>query len=418
MPSHKGTLASSDITEISGADVLYSPTGIIRESEAYCEELFGSARTVYSTEGSSLSVKAMLMLTLTLAKERCEKPLILAGRNAHKSFLYAAALLDFDIEWLWGESLVECKITPDMLRLAIKSQKKVPTALYITSPDYLGNINDIKALSAVCREYGMLLLVDNAHGAYLKFLPEDMHPISQGADMCCDSAHKTLPSLTGGAYLHISKNAPKELASRADEAMALFASTSPSYLILESLDRINSYIASGYKKKLQKFIKIADEAKRTLCSAGYTVIGDEPLKITLKAKEYGYTGRHIGEISEHCGYIPEFYDDDFIVFMLSPENTPAEIEGLCELLLKIPKKSPIKDSLFSLPRPKKTLSPREAMFAPSELVSPDMSLGRILSSAVISCPPAVPIAMSGELISEEVVECFKYYGTKEIRVVK
>lgn len=83
--------------------------------------------------------------------------------------------------------------------------KRKPAAVYITSPDYLGNLADIGGMSDVCRKYGVLLIVDNAHGAYLHFLPKPEHPLDLGAEMCCDSAHKTLPVLTGGAYLHISQ---------------------------------------------------------------------------------------------------------------------------------------------------------------------------------------------------------------------
>ncbi len=418
MPAHKGKLSPHDITEIPGADVLYSPKGIIRESEANAEELFGTARTLYSTEGSSLSIKAMMALAIVSARERGERALILAGRNAHKSFLYAAALLDFDIEWIWGDGLIECKLTPKILRVAIQRAERLPTALYITSPDYLGNLNDISALSAVCREYGILLLVDNAHGAYLKFLPEDKHPLTLGADMCCDSAHKTLPSLTGAAYLHISKNAPQELSERADEAMALFASTSPSYLILESLDLLNAYIAAEYREKLKNFMKISEKVRLKLRDSGFSVIGDEPLKITLKTKEYGYTGRHFGEILESLGHFPEFYDDDFLVLMLSAEFAEEKMRKILDTLLQIPRLKKIPGKKISVPRLEKALSPREAMLSPSEEISVDLSVGRILSSAAVSCPPAVPIAISGELITKEAVRCFKYYGTEILRVVK
>ena len=215
MPGHKGKShlgpESWDITEIAGADELYHPTGIIRESEENAARLFGAGRTVYSTEGSSLCIRAMVYLALLNAKAQNRKPLILAGRNAHKTFLSACAMLDADVEWLYPEaenSLISCAIDENTLEKTLSNMPEKPAAVYLTTPDYLGNLVDIAALSVVCHRHGVPLLVDNAHGAYLKFLPRDIHPLTLGADLCCDSAHKTLPVLTGGAYLHIGKNAP------------------------------------------------------------------------------------------------------------------------------------------------------------------------------------------------------------------
>ena len=138
------------------------------------------------------------------------EPVILAGRNAHKAFLHACALLDVTPQWLYPEgsdSLCACPITAEGLETALSTAERRPMAVYLTSPDYLGGMLDIAALSAVCRAHGVPLLVDNAHGAYLKFLPHPAHPLDLGAALCCDSAHKTLPVLTGGAYLHIGKDA-------------------------------------------------------------------------------------------------------------------------------------------------------------------------------------------------------------------
>ena len=253
MPGHKGKPYLGpepwDITEIAGADELYHPTGIIRESEENASSLFGSARTVYSTEGSSLSIRAMVYLALLSAKTQGRKPVIFAGRNAHKTFLSACALLDADVRWLYpkdGNSLISCAIDRETLEKALSEAKENPAALYITTPDYLGNLVDVKELAAVCHRHGVPLLVDNAHGAYLNFLPQDIHPLTLGADLCCDSAHKTLPVLTGGAYLHISKDAAPIFAENADRAMALFASTSPSWLVLQSLDRMNAELTGDY----------------------------------------------------------------------------------------------------------------------------------------------------------------------------
>lgn len=181
--------------------------------------------------------------------------LILAARNVHRSFVYAAALLDLPVRWLWpqaGGSLCSCPVTGEELDQALSSLPRPPAAVYVTSPDYLGLMQPIEELAQVCHRHGTLLLVDNAHGAYLHFLPKPCHPMDLGADLCCDSAHKTLPVLTGGAYLHISRQAPPAMASRAKQAMAMFGSTSPSYLTLASLDLCNGYLAGSYRERLHR----------------------------------------------------------------------------------------------------------------------------------------------------------------------
>ena len=245
MPGHKGQsylgCEWADITEIHGADSLYEADGIIAESERNASALFDSGRTFYSTEGSSQCIRAMLYLALSQHRGK-EKPVILAARNVHKAFVYAAALLDFDVEWIWPEegmkSLCSCKVSPEQIEEQIgqmlKDKKEKPAAVYLTSPDYLGGQMDIRAIAEVCHREGILLLVDNAHGAYLHFLEESAHPLDLGADMCCDSAHKTFPVLTGGAYLHLHKSVADVLGEKGKQALALFGSTSPSYLILES----------------------------------------------------------------------------------------------------------------------------------------------------------------------------------------
>ena len=208
MPGHKGVLLTGyehdDITEVAGADSLYEAEGIIRESERNASLLFGCP-TYYSTEGSSQCIRAMLYLVMLHTKEQgIDRPLILAGRNAHKTFLSAVGLLDLDVEWLYPENeagYLACPVTPDGLtaRLSqMKAEGRLPSAVYLTSPDYLGNVADIAGIAEVCHGFGVLLVVDNAHGAYLRFLPESKHPMDLGADLCCDSAHKTLPVLTGG----------------------------------------------------------------------------------------------------------------------------------------------------------------------------------------------------------------------------
>lgn len=418
MPGHKGVgeLERYDITEIRGADSLYEADGIIAESEAYASELFG-AHTLYSTEGSSLSIRAMLHLATAEARRGGERPLILAGRNAHKAFISAVALLDLDVEWLpASNSYMSCPVSADGLRAVLDSLKKKPAAVYLTSPDYLGNITDISAVSHVCRERGILLLVDNAHGAYLKFLTPSKHPIDLGADMCADSAHKTLPTLTGGAYLHISWGCPDTIHSRAKDALALFGSTSPSYLILASLDKTNAYLCSEYRHDLTTVVDKTRKIKATLRDAGYTLIGDEELKITLDAAKYGYTGYDLAEVIRRTGAEPEMAERDYLVLMISPAATlsDAAIGALVSL-----ERRPERSDKPTLPRHTECpLTVREAMLSPSVSLPLSECVGKILASPDTACPPAVPILIPGERIFAEHIAILAYYGKGKLRVVK
>ena len=186
MPGHKGKpllgFEPWDITEIDGADELFTADGIIAESEAQAGTLFG-AHTVYSTGGSTLCIQTMLHLTALYAASKGKRPHILAARNAHKAFVNAAALLDIDVGWLYPETdsgYVSCPVTAQQVTQALAEQTSI-TAVYLTSPDYLGNMQDIQGIAEVCHRANVLLLVDNAHGAYLKFLPQPRHPMHHPA---------------------------------------------------------------------------------------------------------------------------------------------------------------------------------------------------------------------------------------------
>lgn len=420
MPGHKGKcflgIESLDITEIDGADVLYSAGGIIEESQNNASLLFGTRKTLYSCEGSSLSIRAMLYLALLHSNS---SKTILATRNVHKVFMSAAALLDFKIEWLYSkneESIISCNISADELDKKLCSMEEKPVAFYVTSPDYLGNIQDIKSFADICHKYGVLLICDNAHGAYLNFLPDSRHPIALGADMCCDSAHKTLPVLTGGGYLHISENAPAILSENAKRAMALFASTSPSYLILQSLDLANAYISDGYREKLQKCASRISKLKKSLRGKGFSLVGDEELKITIAPKSYGYTGTELSQYLSECNIVCEFADPDFTVLMFTPETD--DFNSLEELLLKLPKKEPINIYPPTLIEPKQVMSARDAIFSSSHSIPVSEAKGKILAAENVSCPPAIPIVVCGEEINDSAIELFKYYGINEINVIK
>ena len=419
MPGHKGTgkTEAGDITEIPGADSLYEANGIIRESERNASFLFGSRYTAYSCEGSSLAIRAMLFLALQSAQRKGELPVIWAGRNAHRTFVSTAALLSLKVEWLPSDSLLSCPVNPDELEKMIVDSITPPTAVYVTSPDYLGGMLDIQSLAGVCHAHGIMLLVDNAHGAYLHFVQEKLHPLDQGADLCCDSAHKTLPVLTGGAYLHVGQAAPRGMEEDVKRAMALFGSTSPSYLILQSLDKANAYLAGQGVQEICKFCLDLAKLKSRLQEKGVQFYGQEPMKLTIDARAIGYTGQKLSERLAEEGIICEFADPDWTVLMFSPANGVQSLESFESAMERIPKQEPLKSETPCITRRIKRMSIREAQFARQEIIPSRESVGRVLGAVTVSCPPAVPILVSGEEITEEAVRCFRYYGLESVSVV-
>lgn len=437
MPGHKGRgplgVEKLDITEVSGADSLYEAEGIIRESEKNAASLFGTMGSFYSTEGSSHVIRAMLFLALMRWRERygsAARPAIVAARNAHKAFLTAAALLDFDVVWLWGDlageqTLAACPVSEQEIRKTLQTLPAPPVAVYVTSPDYLGGMLDLRALADAAHAYGTLLLVDNAHGAYLHFLPVPLHPMDLGADFCCDSAHKTLPVLTGGAYLHVARPADiargsmeLEMEKNVRQALALFGSTSPSYLVLQSLDLANRYLAEGYRECLLACIKDLEALRCRLRALGWVVADTEPLKLTLHTTKCGYFGGELAELFRAGGVECEYADPDFLVFMATPENTAEDFLRLSSCMEKVVKKPAISRTPPPFLPPRRVTSVREAVFAPQEYIPANKACGRVMGAATVHCPPAIPVVVSGEEIAPDVLPVFEYYGICEVSVKK
>ena len=415
MPGHKGQSLLGfepwDITEIKGADELYGADGIIAQSEANATRLFGTVHTYYSTEGSSQCIRAMLCLALQAAPAAGQRPVLLAARNAHKALLYAAALLDFDIQWLWpapqdAGALCSCPVSAAKLTGALQGlaqQGKRPFGVYITSPDYLGGVQDIAALAEVCKDFGVPLLVDNAHGAYLRFLPQGgQHPIALGAAMCCDSGHKTLPVVTGGAYLH--------------------------------LDKCNQILSEGYPLRLLQCCGHLTRLRRELNEAaaakhcpGPLALESEPLKVTLDAAVLGLSGTELAEKLRAAKIECEYADPRYLVLMFTPDNPPQDFERLSAAVLRI-----AEELAGPVTLPEETAGEfaelerglhrrctiRQAVFAPQEQLPAEQAVGRICAMPTVSCPPAIPIVVSGEQITPAAAAWMKRYHVEEVSVIR
>ena len=420
MPGHKGRLgaptlkqaAALELTEIPGADSLFAAEGILAESEANAARLFGTSYTFYSCAGSTLCIQTMLLLM------KQEGRTVIAARGVHRAFLNACALLDLPIEWVWprtGGVLSGSYHTEDFVAVLEKLHR--PACLYVTSPDYLGNMVDIRSLSRVCRKYSAKLLVDNAHGAHLAFLPYRCHPMQLGADYCCDSAHKMLSGLTGTAYLHVNRNTMID-EKRVRDAMAMFASTSPSYLMLASLDWCNRELDSPlFRQQLDEISKQALHLRETL-SEKYVFIKGEPLHLTIDAQQSGIDGTELEAFLIEQGVQPEYADAYHVVLLLSAAVRRTELEKLAHILQKFCPLKPPRTDHFQLPHPVRVCGIREAALAPQERIPIEESRGRICAAVEVPCPPAVPIVLSGERIDRQCMAVCRGYGIEFINVVK
>lgn len=419
MPGHKGKgslgAEALDITEISGADSLFEAKGIIAKSERNAAELFGTGKTLYSCEGSTLAIKTML----ALCKGQSGGGTVLAGANSHKSFIFACAELDLTPVFIKAEQrngLYSAEITAEELDRALGGCAEKPVCVYLTTPDYLGNMPSLPSLVKIAKRYGVYVICDGAHGAYLNF-SERGGAISQGVLMCAESAHKTLPVLTGGAYLHISKDAPAYFFENAKSVMSIFGSTSPSYLVLQSLDLANTYLEYEIKEDLKKSSENILNLKKRLSKSGVVFTGSEPLKLTVNLCESGFRRKNVLDVLKNNKIEPELCDEDFLIFMLPLKTEKSLCEKIFRAITSFERFEKRSVKNFKT-ESKRKCSVREAVFSPNESVKIENSVGRICGIPRCTCPPAIPPVVSGCEITEEAAEALLHFGYTEISVVK
>lgn len=414
MPGHKGHAPSGfpemtgayawDITEISGADSLFEADGILREGERRTAALYGSADCCWSAGGSTLCIQAML------AKMQAEHRHIIAARTVHRAFLNACILLGLPVEWVWPRqgSLIAGRYSLADFENALQriSARGERCCIYVTSPDYCGNMQDIAGLSQLCKRFGARLLVDNAHGAHLAFLKENRHPIALGADLCCDSAHKMLPALTGAAMLHCAEPWGMEL----KQHMTLFGSTSPSYLIMQSIEAAVHGLSGEGAARIRWCEERAGVLRERL--DGFDFVGDDPLHLTIRAD-----GNALAAALRKRGIECEYADSTCMVLLLSPAMEESDFRRLENVLGACVPKTALEPPVLPAP-PEQVLSMREAALSPCERVPVEEAVGRICGAVQVPCPPAVPLLASGERVTRAWAELMQFYGIGEILAVR
>lgn len=425
MPGHKGTKIKSnplrnvmplDLTEIPGADSLFHSNGIIAQSEKNIAEIYKAKKTLFSTGGATLCIQTMLSL---VAKKN---GVVAIGRSMHVSAVNAMALLGLEALYLSPDNSAGqgfCgRITPQEVEQALSSSSEI-CAVYITSPDYFGVMSDIRGISEVCKRHKVPLIVDNAHGAHLIFERPSLHPIAQGADMCCDSAHKTLPALTGGAFLHINND---RYIDTAKIKMAEFGSTSPSYLIMASLDLCAPFLKNEAQEGFRYVFNALDNIKETAKESGIKMpLGQcDRARLVIDAYSIGLSGNELSAHLMSYNIEAEYASKNAVVLMASPFNRRNDFSKLETAISRAGFKgrAPL---LYDSPPfviPKKAMPLRDAFLSDWEDVSVDMAEGRICAKVECPCPPGIPVVMAGELCDKNVINSLINYGITHIKVVK
>lgn len=411
LPEH---LLSFDFTELPDTDSLYEAEGAILEAEQRAATLFGAARTLFSAGGCTLCLQTMLCLAAPCGG------VILFDRILHRSVVNAMALLDITPVWILprptaGAGLpgrVDSRDVEDALNRHPNAK-----AVFLTSPDYYGVLADIPAIAGVCRKKKVPLLVDNAHGTHLRFGTENLHPLSLGASATACSAHKTLPVLTGGAWLNL---AEPSFVDEAKRAMALFGSTSPSYPIMASLDLARDWLEKQGRSAFSALEQRVELIRSLAAELGFpSPVGlCDPTRLTLRTAQAGICGKDAAEQLRQMGVEPEYADDAQVVLIPTPFNSEEDFQRLESGLKALHPQSPV-TAAHPLPElPDYVLSPRQALLAPQETVSLSNSVGRIAAEAACPCPPGVPVVMPGEKITREIVDFLRRYGIFAMKVVK
>ncbi|MBQ3124468.1 MAG: aminotransferase class I/II-fold pyridoxal phosphate-dependent enzyme [Clostridia bacterium] len=392
MPGHKNMrgldadLGVCDVTELSKTLNLMSDDKTVTRANELLSKLYGSKSSFILTCGSTSCVQTMIL--------SCVNPgdTLMVTSDCHISVINICAITGIKIKMVKDVT----EISPDI------------KAVFITSPNYYGVTKDIKAISELCHSADIPLMVDEAHGAHFtgrNGLPETA--VRLGADMVCQSAHKTLNALTGAAYLHICSE--RVDINRIRRSMRAVHTTSPSYMIAASAD-----IARATLETLDytDIIKECNEFKDAISKTGIKVKkNDDPTRLVLDFSAFDTTGFAVAkELSEHFGIDVEMADLKNIVLIVTPYNRHSDFISLFHAIKEIlsTKKPRTQDRI--LPEPpciSGVISPQDGWFKATQSVEPDCAVGRISAQTISVYPPGTAVVVTGERISEDAIRYIK-----------
>ncbi len=404
----------ADLPELPELDNLFAPEGVILKAQELAAETFGAEKTWFLVNGSTCGIIAAILATCGMGDK------IILPRNIHQSaiaglILSGAIPIFINPEYDLSEGLAY-SITPEAVRRALAEHPDVK-AVMMLYPTYQGVCGDLRAIAKVAHQYNIPLLVDEAHGAHFAFHP-DLPPsaLRGGADLTVQSTHKVLGAMTQASMLHLQGS---QISTRAiNKALQLLQSTSPSYLLLASLDAARQQMAAAGKELMTHTLALADTARKQLAEIeGISVLDNltrpgftylDLTRLTVNVSRLGITGYQADEIfHQQLKVTCELPLTQHLTFIISLGNTSQDIQNLinaCQTLTSssIPH-SPLPIPHSPFPTPHSPITPRQAYFAPTETIPIETSCDRLCAELICPYPPGIPILMPGEIITPEAI---------------
>ena len=432
MPGHKRNMEWNenpyvyDITEIDDFDNLHEAEGIIAQAQERAAKLFHAEKSFFLVNGSTCGILAAISAAVPKGGR------ILMARNCHKAAYHAAYLRGLDITYVYPvitQFGIQGSIRVEDVSAALQEDASLQ-AVVITSPTYDGIVSDIASIATLAHKYNIPLIVDEAHGAHLGFhsyFPQSA--IQLGADVVIQSLHKTLPSFTQTAILHMNKGLVSEEAIA--QFLRIYETSSPSYLFLAGIDRCVQFLTEQGQQRFNEYEELLSRFYRKTRDYHYVevLMGGElpseeafaadPSKLVISAVRAGLSGQELYHLLRTRYHLQmEMCQGGYVLAMTSIMDEEEGLRRLYKALSEIDHmaqkrglmpENPMEWTLHSFAKQAYhkqlvELSLGEAMDRKQELVALDSSVGKVAGAFVNLYPPGIPMLVPGEVITEELVD--------------
>lgn len=423
----------ADITEVDGVDNLHHAEGIIKESLDLLSRFYNSKKSYFLVNGSTSGNLSMIFASFK------EGDKVIVERNCHRSIFNGIIMRK--LRPIYVRNKISKKYNAPMSIdvehfLSLINANKDAKGIIITYPNYYGICTDLELIANEAKKYNMKVLVDSAHGAHFgvhEKLPESA--LKLGADLVVMSSHKTLPSLTQTAFLHVNKNSAVDI-EKVDFYVSAFLSTSPSYMLMCSMDYGRYYLQEFGRKGYEALIELAEKYKEKINKLNWLhILGEEDIieEVSIRKQQYpvldlsrfvlnlkeGLSGHKLLNYLRSKKLQCEMSDFRNVVFIFSPFNTEEDFIRLYEALKEC-NIDDLKEAIIDIQDvyiPKSGLLPYEVLDRKKIKVSLDEALGRICGEAVVPYPPGVPLLNLGEIIDSKTLNMIKCYIKQKVPVL-